>query len=583
MNKLPDKPGVYLMKDAQNNVIYVGKALSLKNRVKSYFKDSDHSVKTRNLMKHFHNLEYMITDTEKEALILESTLIKKHKPRYNIRLKDDKKYPYIKITNEDYPRILITRMLKDDGARYFGPYTDAGAVRRTLKYIKSLFKIRDCKRMNGPCLNYQINLCNAPCTGKITKKEYQNLIDEVELFFEGKYTHIIKILKKRMVEASSNQEYERAGVIRDQIISIKDLMEKQKVSFTEKLDQDVIAISYDKEMAFVVVFSIRDGKIVGKDDFLMSGVENTSLSKILAAFLKQYYVAPRYVPSEIILQHEFDDEELILEWLTEAKGNRVNINIPKKGIKYHLLQMVAKNAEMVKNEKNEIKEALMDLKKYLKTSRIPKRIEAFDVSNIMGKFAVGSMVVFEDGIPKKSYYRRYKIKTKGPDDYAMMKEVLERRYKKLSQNQKTFPDLVMVDGGKGQVNIALNVFKSLGINVPVIGLAKEFERIFTPSDSEPIILSPDSDALHLLQRIRDESHRFAITYHRKLRSKDLNHSILEDIEGIGEKRKLSLLRHFGNVNEIAEATVDELIMVEGINMAIAYNIYRYFHKNQESN
>lgn len=576
LNNLPDKPGVYLIKDVQDRVIYVGKALSLKKRIRSYFKDPDPSSKVRSIMKQFNGFEYIITDTEKEALILESNLIKKHRPKYNVRLKDDKRYPYIKITNEDYPRVLITRVVEDDGSYYYGPFTDSKAVKKTLKFIKSLFKIRDCKRMDGPCLNYQMDLCYAPCNSKITKKSYRELVNKANLFLEGKQTDIIEILKDMMIEASSNQEYEKAAVIRDQINSIKSVIEKQKVVFERCLDQDTIACSCDDEVACVVVFSIRGGKIVGKDDFFMDGVEGTPPGKILSTFLKLYYANPRYIPPQIILQHEPDEKDLIVRWLSEKRGSRISLNVPKEGKEYRLIQMVAENAEIIKNQEKHAKGALLDLKKHLRLPKIPSYIEAFDISNIRGRFAVGSMVVFENGIPKKNRYRRYKVKTGGPDDYAMMQEVLERRYKRLLEQKEALPDLLLVDGGKGQLNVALSILKSLDMDIPVIGLAKEFEHIFAPNIPNPIILPDDSKALHLLQQIRDEAHRFAVDYHRRLRSKRLNHSALDEIKGVGPKRKMNLIRHFGSVDKIKKASVDELLMVEGISKKLAEAIYKHF-------
>lgn len=576
-DSLPDKTGVYLMKNKHHEVIYVGKALSLKKRVKSYFKDTYDSPKTRTLMKHFHSLEYILTDTEKEALILEANLIKKHRPRYNVRLKDDKRYPYIKITNEDYPRILISRNVVDDGSYYYGPFTDATAVRKTIKFIKSLFKIRDCKKMDGPCLNYQIKICDAPCDGKISKDYYNEVIGQINLFFQGKYQEIIRHLEKRMTKASQNHEFEKAAVLRDQIDSIKEIMEKQKVSFTSRLDQDVIAGSYDKKDAYIVVFAIRDGKITGKDDFIMNGVDNNPSEMVLSAFIKQFYSNPRYIPGEILLQNKINDEKLVSEWLSEKRGDKVVLKVPGEGMEYRLMKMVIKNAEIIKIQKKEFKNTLLDLKKYLKLPKLPREIEAFDISNIAGKEPVASMVIFRDGKPYKSGYRKYKIHSKGPDDYAMMQEVLNRRYAKLKNEKSEYPDLIIVDGGKGQLNVALSVFKSLNIQIPVMGLAKEFEQIFVPGSSDPIILPPNSPVLLLLQRIRDEAHRFAVTYHRKLRSKKISESELDKIKGIGQKRKMKLLKHFGSLKNIKKAGLDQLVAVEGINHQLAQDIYDYFH------
>jgi excinuclease ABC subunit C len=576
---LPLVPGVYLMKDSADRIVYIGKAKSLKKRVKSYFRN-DLDPKTRVLMNHFHHLEYMVTDTEKEALILESNLIKKHMPRYNIRLKDDKRYPYIKVTNETFPRVLITRRVLDDGSYYYGPFPEAFALRKLIKFLKGLFKVRDCKKMDGPCLNYQIDLCNAPCDKRITEQEYKKLVDNISFFFEGKYDEIMSALKLEMQEAAQKHEYEKAAVLRDQLNSVEDVLEKQKMEFTRSLDQDVIASASDSELACVVVFSVREGKIIGKDDFLMSGAENTSEEKIISAFLKQYYTGPRHVPAKIIIPKIVEDEKLLEELLSEKRKAPVSIEVPIEGVGYRLVRMVSKNASIILNHQKEVKGALVDLKKYLGIPRIPKRIEAFDISNIGGKMAVGSMVVFENGAPKKSSYRKYKIQTEGPDDYAMMREMLERRYSKLSDDKGPTPDLVLVDGGKGQLNVATDVFRSFDIHdVPVIGLAKEFEHVFIPQTPSPLILPRDSDALLLLQRIRDEAHRFAINYHKTLRSKEFDRSMLDDIPGVGHKRKIKLLKHFNDIKNIENASVEDIACVNGISRNLAQKIHDHFAVN----
>lgn len=582
-DNLPNKPGVYIFKDIHEKILYVGKAKSLKKRVKSYFKDELDSPKTQILMRQFHSLEYIITDTEKEALILESNLIKKYLPRYNIRLKDDKRYPYVKITHEDFPRIMITRRVLDDGSYYYGPFTDVTALRRMLKFMKSIFKIRDCKNMDGPCLNSQMHICEAPCDGRISKEDYKKLIDKVNLFFEGKYDEIMAIQKKNMEEAADNHEFEKAAVLRDQISSIKELMERQKIEFNRQLEQDVIACSLDDEFASVVIFRVRKGKITGKEEFLMSGVEgikNTPPS-VLSAFLKQYYSSIQQVPSELILQYHVEDEDLILEWLKEKSGNDVTIKVPEEGLEYRLVKMVAKNADIARNQEEQVKGALLDLKDYLGIPRIPRLIEGFDISNISGKLAVGSMVVFEDGTPKKSRYRRYRVDTQGPDDYAMMREVLRRRYTKLlDSGEDERPDLIVVDGGRGQLNTGLEVLKSLNLtSIPIIGLAKEFEHIFIPDYPSPIILPSNSRALHLLMRVRDEAHRFAVTYHKTLRTKDIQDSILDDIPGVGPKRKLKLIRHFGSVQNIKKASTEEIGEVEGISQKLAKMIHMQLEDN----
>lgn len=578
-NDLPDKTGVYIMKDARDNVIYVGKSISLKKRVKSYFKEYHDSPKTKVMMGQFKSLEYIITDTEKEALILEANLIKKYRPTYNVRLKDDKRYPYIKITRENFPRILITRNISGDGSHYFGPFTDAGSVKKTVKFVKSLFKIRDCKRMDGPCLNKQIDLCHAPCAGEISKKDYKKLIDNIDLFFQGKYSQVMDTLDKEMIEAAKNHEFERAAVIRDQIESIKDVMERQNVAFNNNMDQDIIAGAYDKKIACMVVFSVREGKITGKDDFLMAGVENTNPEDILSAFLKQYYSKVRYVPGEIIIQYPIKEQKLVEDWLSDIREEPVKITVPHQGVKFKLLRMASKNAEIIKNQKKQVNNALLELKKYLKLPKIPQNIEGFDVSNISGKSAVGSMVSFQNAHPKKSRYRKYRLETPGPDDYGMMKELLTRRYEKLVRENQDLPHLILVDGGKGQLKVAVEVLNSLDLNnIPVIGLAKEFEHIFIPQINEPIILPRNSQALLLLQRIRDEAHRFAVSYHRNIRSKQIDHSSLDEIKGVGQKRKMNLLRYFGDIESIKKAEIEDLLLVKGMNKKVAQEIYNYFKK-----
>ncbi|MDD1764130.1 MAG: excinuclease ABC subunit UvrC [Methanobacteriaceae archaeon] len=580
------------MYDSHDAILYVGKAKSLKKRVKSYFREEIEDPKTRALMRQYHHLEYMVTDSEKEALILESNLIKKHLPRYNIRLKDDKRYPYLKITREDYPRLLVTRRYEDDEAEYYGPYTDVKAVRKIIKFLKPVFPLRDCKRMDGPCLNYQIKLCPSPCSGQVSKKEYQKQMNQVKLFIEGRYDDIKAIMKDEMLEAASQKEYEKAAALRDQLNSLDDILEKQKMELNRNLDQDVIAAAADSELAVVVVFSLRAGKIMSKEDFLMDGLsevlaedwEDSIPESIYSAFLKQYYSGPRQVPGEIMIPQLVKEEELIREWLEDKKGALVNLKIPETTLERSMVRMVAKNAQIIKDHQKEFKSALLDLKGYLHIPHVPRRIEAFDISNISGQMAVGSMVVFEDGKPKKSAYRRFKIKTTGPDDYGMMRELLERRYHKFSSEdqsrmEENLPDLILVDGGRGQLNVALEVLEVHGIQTGVIGLAKEFEHVFIPEVSSPLILPSSSPAIHLLQRIRDEAHRFAITYHRKLRSGDIKHSLLDEIPGVGPKRKQNLLKHFGSLEQVKKAGVDEIVQVKGISTNLARVIHEYLKKN----
>jgi len=685
---LPKKPGIYIMKDLDDKIIYIGKSKSLRTRVKSYFKEKHDQPKTKILMSHFNSLEYIITDSEKEALILEANLIKKHKPRYNIRLKDDKRYPYVKITEENFPRLIITRNISKTG-NYFGPFTDVGSVRQTVKFLKSLFKIRTCRKMDGPCLNCQINLCYGPCAGNISKKEYNELIKKIDLFFQGKYTKIIENLEKEMDESASEFNFEKAAVLRDQIASIVEVMEKQFVDFADELDQDVIAMSFDGDKAIVVVFSIRNGKINGKDDFLMSGVKNNKSYEVISAFIQQYYGINRHVPKEIILEEKIKDKEenqLIIEWLTDLreesqvksnslkegnkdklnsleegnkdklnsleegnkdklnsleegnkdklnslkegnkdkldslkegnpvksnslkeknqvksnnleeeneikvsnqkKRNEVKLTVPLEGSKLRLIRMVAKNAEIIKKQKKKMKNGMIELKKYLKLPKLPRIIEGYDVSNISGKLAVGSKVSFLDGTPNKKQYKRFKLETPGPNDYEMMRELLSRRLKPLTDcneddeiaNKCEKPNLILIDGGKGQLAIATEVLKKYNLeHIPVIGLAKEFEEIFIPQSQTPIIIPQNNEALHLLQRVRDEAHRFAVTYHRKLRSKTIEGSELDNIVGIGKKRKIKLLKHFGDIEKIKKASVDEIANVKGLNKTIAKTVYDNFH------
>ena len=573
---LPKKPGVYIMKNADGEIIYIGKAKNLKNRVSSYFREKLDRPKTQILMSHFDNLEYIITNSEKEALILEANLIKKHHPRYNIQLKDDKRYPYVKITNEKFPRLVITRNISKN-AVFYGPFTDVGSVRKTVKFLKSLFKIRTCRNMDGPCLNSQIDLCYAPCDGKITEEEYGEIINKIDLFFQGKYSVIVKNLKKEMSEAALNEEYEKAAVLRDQIESIEEIMEKQFVDLVDDdLDQDVIAIASGKEEIVVIIMQIRNGKIIGRDDFLMSGSEYDSNSEILFAFIQQYYGYNRHVPKQILLAEDIDEKGLLEEWLSDLRGNKVHIKVPQKGVKLRLVKMAEKNAEIIIHQKKTLENSMIELKKYLKLEKLPRVIEGYDISNISGKFAVGSKVSFKDAKPDKKRYKQFKIETPGPNDFAMMKELLTRRLKLIESDPE--PDLIVIDGGKGQLGMACDVLEELNLtHIPIIGLAKEFEEIYLPNSKRPVVIPKNNKALHLLQRVRDESHRFAITYHRKLRSKNISQSSLDDIKGIGKKRKINLLKEFGSIDNIKNASVDELAEVDGMSKNAAQNVFDYYH------
>ena len=575
-DNLPSKPGVYIMRDANDTIIYIGKAKNLIKRVKSYFREKLDRPKTQILMSHFDSLEYIVTNSEKEALILEATLIKKHRPRYNVQLKDDKRYPYVKITDEEFPRLVITRNVTKNGI-FYGPFTDVGSVKQTVKFLKSLFKIRTCRNMNGPCLNAQIDLCYAPCEGKISKKEYSEIINKIDLFFQGKYSTIVRNLKKEMMDAASNEEFEKAAVIRDQISSIEEIMEKQFVDLVDDdLDQDVIAIAPGEDEVVVIIMPIRNGKIVGRDDFLMTASQYDSPSDIIFAFIQQYYGYNRHIPKQILLDEDVDDKELLQDWLSDLRGNKVKIKVPQKGVKLRLVKMAKKNAEIIKHQKKKMENALIELKKYLKLEKLPRIIEGYDISNISGKFAVGSKVSFKDGKPNKSRYKHYKMKTPGPNDFAMMEELLTRRLEKIESDPE--PDLIVIDGGKGQLGMACGVLDKLNLNhIPIIGLAKEFEEIFIPNSKRPIIIPKNNHALHLLQQVRDESHRFAITYHRKLRSDNIESSSLDDIPGIGKKRKIALLKEFKTVDNIKNASVEELAKINNMNQKTAENVYNFYH------
>lgn len=581
---LPKEPGVYIMKNSNDEVIYVGKSKSLRNRVKSYFKDKHESPKTHVLMNHFDNLDYILTDSEKNALILEAKLIKKYNPRYNIRLKDDKQYPYIKITDEKYPRILITRKIGKTG-KHYGPFTDVSSVRQMVKFVKSLFKIRTCKRMDGPCLNSQIELCNAPCTNNISLKDYKKIISNIDMFFQGKYEDVLDLIEKDMYNASKNEEFEKAAILRDQINSIKELMNNQFIDSEAHLSKDIIACEYGEKDSIIVILSIRDGKIIGKEDYIMAGTEYTDNLEVTSAFIKQFYINSKNIPQNIMIEERIKDLDIIEEWLTEINKKKVEIVVPEDGPDFRLIRLAKKNAKIIKNQKNKSYNILLELKKYLKLKTMPNIIESYDISNISGKMAVGSKVSFYGGKPEKSKYRIFNLETPGPDDYAMMKETLERRFKSMLKNEsdnedliKERPDLLVIDGGKGQLNIAVDVLNSLNLNIPVIGLAKEFETVFIPNVSEPIILPRNSESLFLLQRIRDEAHRFAVKQHRTLRSKELKRSELDEIEGIGPKRKQELLKHFKSINEIKTSSIEELLEVKGMNKTVAKNVYNFYNK-----
>jgi len=598
---LPAKPGVYLMKNESDEIIYVGKAVSLRNRVRSYFQSGRHSSpKVAALVDHIADFEYIVTDSEVEALILECNLIKEHSPWYNVRLKDDKSYPYVKVTlQEPFPRVMIVRRMQKDGSRYFGPYTDVQAVRQTVRFLQRLFPIRTCKREIGPeggserpCLNYHIKRCSAPCAGKIGREEYRKMIDEVMLVLEGRHEKLLQELTRRMEAAAAELRFEEAARLRDQIQSLKTVIEKQKIVSLENIDQDIIGYARADDLACVQVFFVRGGKIIGSEHFFLDDPAGGEGHEILSAFVQQYYATASFVPKEVLLPEAVPEAEVITKWLSEMKGSRVYLRVPKRGEKRRLVEMVEKNAELVLKEKLTRQErehlrrrqALEELQAVLGLPEPPRRIEAFDISNIQGTEAVGSMVVFEDGAPAPQEYRRFKIRCKStPDDYAMMRELIYRRFARGLKEREAgeeagfarLPQLVLIDGGKGQLNAAVQVLRELGIDsVFLLGLAERFEEVYIEGQKEPLSIPRDSRGLHLLQHLRDEAHRFALTYHRQLRSRRDTHSLLDDIPGVGPKRKKQLIRHFGSVQGVREATLEQLKAVPGLPASVAERIYQ---------
>ncbi len=608
---LPDKPGVYIMKNSLGEVIYVGKAKILKNRVRQYFQNSkNHSEKVRAMVKNIAEFEYIVTDSEMEALILECNLIKKYSPRYNIALKDDKFYPFIKITtNEDFPRVYVTRNFAKDGNKYFGPYTNGTAVYEVMGLIKKLFPLRTCKKAiveggepTRACLNYHINLCKAPCAGYISKAEYWEMIDEIISILNGTDTSIIKELKVEMEKAAEELEFEKAAKIRDRILAIELIREKQKMFTVKEGDEDFIDLYTDEKDGCAQVFFVREGKVTGREHFMIENISDDPVKEVISSFIASFYGGTAQIPKTIYVPEEIEDQELIEKFLTEKRGSKVWIKVPKKGDKKNLLDMVRNNAkimldqfkEKMVEEKELNKSALTELADVLGLDSLPARIEAYDISNIQGVDSVGTMVVFENGKAKNSDYRRFKIKSvKGPNDYESMREILSRRFShgleevnKIKERNLEyskgkfciFPDLIMMDGGKGQVNIALEVLKDFGIEIPVCGLVKDDKHrtrgiIF---NNEEILIRRGSGLMNLITRVQDEVHRYAITYHRSLRDKRTLHSILEDIPRIGEKRRRNLLMKFGSIDNIKKASMEELLDTPGIDRRAAESIKQYF-------
>ena len=613
LKKLPGKPGVYIMHDASDAIIYVGKAISLKNRVRQYFQSSrNKGAKIERMVTQIARFEYIITDSELEALVLECNLIKEHRPKYNTMLKDDKSYPFIKVTVEEaYPRVLFARRMKKDKSRYYGPYTSAGAVKETIELLHKLYQIRTCNRnlprdigLDRPCLNYHIHQCQAPCQGYVSKEEYRESVNQVVSFLSGNYEPVLQMLEKKMQDASDALEFEKAIEYRELLSSVRAVAQKQKITNSDGEDKDVLALSKDEHDAVVQVFFVRDGRLIGRDHFYLNHVEGESKGAILGSFIKQFYAGTPFIPKELMLQTEVEEAEVIEEWLSSRRGQKVHLRVPKKGTKEKLVELAAKNAEMVlSQDKERIRReegrtigAMKEIAGWLGLQNAT-RMEAFDISNTNGFESVGSMVVFEKGKPKRSDYRKFKIRTvQGPDDYASMREVLTRRFTHGMEEEKElekkhistefgsftrFPDLLMMDGGRGQVNIALSVLRELNLAIPVCGMVKDdnhrtrglyYNNVEIPIDR-------NSEGFRLITRIQDEAHRFAIKYHRSLRSKEQVHSVLDDIPGIGPARRRALMKHFQSLEAIRDADEEALKDVDSMNEAAARSVFEFFHSN----
>ena len=605
LKKLPGRPGVYLMHDEKDEIIYVGKAISLKNRVRQYFQSSrNKGVKIEQMVTHVARFEYIVTDSELEALVLECNLIKEHRPKYNTMLMDDKAYPFIKVTvDEPFPRIMLARRIVKDKAKYFGPYTSAGAVKDTIELIRKLYNIRSCSRRlprdigkERPCLNYHIHQCKAPCQGYISQEDYRKAIDEVLSFLNGNYDGVLKNLEKKMTDASEAMEFEKAIEYRELIGSVQKIAQKQKITDTAGEDRDILAVAVENTDAVVQVFFIRGGRLIGRDHFYLRLTGEESTSEILSSFLKQFYAGTPYIPAELMLPEEVEDAALLEEWLSGKRGHKVHIKVPKKGTKEKLVELAGENARLVlskdkerlKREEGRTIGAVKEIEKLLGLERVV-RMEAYDISNISGFASVGSMVVYEKGKPKRNDYRKFKIKSvQGPDDYASMNEVLTRRFQHGLNDQKegkdmgsfqAFPDLILMDGGKGQVNVALQVLEKLGLHIPVCGMVKDDNHrtrgLYYQNREIPI--DKNSEGFKLITRIQDEAHRFAIEFHRKLRSQGQIHSVLDDIPGVGPARRKDLMRHFQNLDAIKSAEVEELKKLPSMNEKSAQEVYKFFH------
>lgn len=605
LKKLPGKPGVYLMHDEKDEIIYVGKAVSLKNRVRQYFQSSrNKGAKIEQMVTHIRRFEYIVTDSELEALVLECNLIKEHRPKYNTMLMDDKGYPFIKVTvNEVYPRVMLARTMQKDKAKYFGPYTSATAVRDTIELIRKLYHVRSCNRnlpkdmgKERPCLNYHIKQCKAPCQGYISEQDYRRSIDKVLRFLNGHFEEIIKELQQKMQQASDTMEFEKAIEYRELLNSVKQIAQKQKITDSSGEDRDIIGVAKDADDAVVQMFFIRNGRLIGRDHFFFKDVSEESKGKILEIFIKQYYAGTPFIPTELMIQETLEEQELLETWLTAKKEHRVRIKIPKIGEKEKLVELARKNAALILNtDKERLKReegrtigAVKEIEKLLGLKELV-RMEAYDISNTSGFASVGSMIVYEKGKPKRTDYRKFKIRSvQGPDDYASMREVLTRRFQHGLEEQDsqtevgsfmTFPDLILMDGGKGQVNIALEVLAELRLQIPVCGMVKDDAHrtrgLYFNNEELPI--DTHSEGFKLITRIQDEAHRFAIEYHRKLRGKGQVHSILDEINGIGPTRRKSLMKHYANIEEIRNASIEELKKLPSMNEKSAKEVYRFFH------
>jgi excinuclease ABC subunit C len=591
LERLPDRPGVYFYKDAKGQVIYVGKAASLKARVRSYFQLSRaRDAKTDALVDQITDLEYIVTANELEALILESNLVKRHRPRYNIILRDDKHYPFLKLTtNEEFPRLMVARRIAKDGATYYGPFYPATALRETLRLVRQLFPLRTCSiKIDGsadrPCLQYYIHRCNAPCTGWETREGYARTVADVEAFLEGREDDLARRLTREMEAAAAEEKYERAAALRDQIQALHKVRESQKIISTELEDQDLLGLARQGSEACVQVFFVRKGRLLGRESFFFDRLLGATEGDVLSAFIRQFYAKNVVPPRELLLSTAILEAELVAEWLGQRRGGRVELAVPQRGRKRELVGMAEENAALALQthllSRDSRRQVVMeDLLRTLNLPGLPHRIEGFDISNIQGTEAVGSMVVWEGGGMKKDDYKRFRIRTvPGADDYAMMAEVLRRRYGKALEEGTILPDLVLLDGGRGQLNVGLRVLEELGLDfVPIVSLAKREEEVYHPESLHPLVLDPASPALHTLQKIRDEAHRFAITYHKKLRQKRTLTSVLDQIPGVGPTLRTNLLRHLGSARKVREASVAELAAVPKITPKLAQRIHEFFH------